>query len=321
MVSGKYGPPDVLILTEMEKPVAGDDQVVVRIHAASLNHADWYMLTGMPMLRIFTGGFQKPKVAILGFDIAGTVESVGKNTKTFQPGDAVFGQLPSGAGGGFAEYVAAPESAFVPKPAGISFEEAAAVPMAGLTALQGLRDVGKIKAGQKVLINGASGGVGTFAVQIAKTMGAEVTAVCSTRNLDLVRSLGADHVIDYTQEDFTTSGEQYDLILAVNGYHPLSAYQRALKPGGTYVMAGGTMAQIFQALLLGPVRSRTGGIRVGSVTERPDSQDLRAMAEMMESGKVKSVIDKRFPLSELPQAMRYLGEVHPRGKVVITMGL
>jgi NADPH:quinone reductase-like Zn-dependent oxidoreductase len=236
----------------------------------------------------------------------------------FRPGDEVFGDISASGSGGFAEYVSVPENALALKPANLSFEEAAAVPMAAVTALQGLRDQGRIQPGQRVLINGASGGVGTFGVQLAKAFGAEVTAVCSTRNLDQARSLGADHIIDYTKVDFTQIGQQYDLILAVNGYHPLSAYRRALTPKGIYVMAGGTPAQIFQATLLGPWMSRSGEKKMGSVSAKPDQKDLVFMKELLEAGKVVPVIDRRYSLSEAPDALRYLGEGHAQGKVVIT---
>jgi NADPH:quinone reductase-like Zn-dependent oxidoreductase len=247
------------------------------------------------------------------------VAAIGSKVKQFQPGDAVFGDLSAHGNGGFAEYVAVPERALALKPANLSFEEAAAVPMAALTALQGLRDKGNIQPRQKVLINGASGGVGTFAVQIAKVFGADVTAVCSTRNLDQARAIGADHVIDYTKEDFTQNGQRYDLILAANGYHPLSAYKRALAPQGAYVMAGGSMAQIFQAVLLGPWMSRGGDKKLGNVTAVPNQRDLMVMKEWLEAGEVVPVIDRCYPLLALPDALRYLGEGHARGKVVITM--
>jgi NADPH:quinone reductase-like Zn-dependent oxidoreductase len=321
IVYTKYGPPDVLELREVEKPVPEDAEVLVKVHAVSVNAYDWHLLTAdIFLVRLMGGGLLKPKNTILGADIAGRVESVGRNVKQFQPGDEVFGDIAGNGNGGFAEYVSAPENALVLKPANLSFEEAAAVPMAAVTALQGLRDQGKIQPGQKVLINGASGGVGTFAVQIAKSFGAEVTAVCSTRNLDMARSLGADHVIDYTKEDFTQNGRLYELILAVNGYHPISAYKRALTPGGIYVMAGGTIAQIFQAMLLGPWMSKTGGKKMGGVSAKPDQKDLVYMKELIEAGKVVPVIDKRYPLREIPEALRYLGEGHARGKVVITVG-
>jgi NADPH:quinone reductase-like Zn-dependent oxidoreductase len=320
IVYTKYGPPDVLQLEELEKPVPKEDEVLVRVHAASVNAYDWHLLSAdIFLVRLMGGGLLKPKNKILGADIAGRVEAVGRTIKQFQPGDEVFGDIAACGNGGFAEYVSIPESALAPKPTNLSFEAAAAVPMAAVTALQGLRDQGHIQPGQKVLINGASGGVGTFAVQIAKSFSAEVTAVCSTRNVDLARSIGADHVIDYTKEDFTQNGLQYDLILAVNGYHPISAYKRALTPKGIYVMAGGSVAQIFQALLLGPWMSVIGGKKMGAVSAKPNQKDLVILKELLETGKVVPVIDKRYPLSEVPEALRYLGEGHAKGKVVITV--
>ncbi len=320
IVYTRYGPPDVLELKEVEKPTPKEGEVLVKVHAASVNAYDWHLLTAdIFLVRFMGGGLFKPKNTILGADIAGRVEAVGTNVKQFQPGDEVFGDIAGSGSGGFAEYVSVLEKPLVLKPANLSFEEAAAVPMAAVTALQGLRDQGKIQPGQKVLINGASGGVGTFAVQIAKSFGAEVTAVCSTRNLDMARSLGADHVIDYTQEDFTQNGQQYDLILAVNGYHPISAYKRALTPKGIYVMAGGSPAQIFQAMLLGPWMSMIGGKKMGGVSATASQKDLVIMKELLEAGKVVPVIDKRYPLSEVAEALRYRGEGHARGKVVITV--
>jgi NADPH:quinone reductase-like Zn-dependent oxidoreductase len=320
IVYHKYGPPDVLELKEVEKPIPKDNEILVKVHAASANAYDWHLLRADPFLvRLMGGGFLKPKNQILGADLAGRVETVGRNVKQFQPGDEVFGDL-SGCGcGGFAEYVCAREDALMLKPANMTFEEAAAVPMAAVTALQGLRDKGKIQSGQKVLINGASGGVGTFAVQIAKSFGVEVTAVCSTRNLDLVRSIGADQVIDYTKEDFTQNVQRYDLILAANGYHPILDYKRALSPTGMYVMAGGSMAQIFQAMLLGPWISMTGSKKMGGLSARPNQKDLVFMKELLEAGKVVPVIDRRYTLSEVADALRYLEEGHARGKVVITV--
>ena len=237
----------------------------------------------------------------------------------FQTADEVFGDLSGDGFGGFAEYVCASEGALALKPADTSFEEAAAVPSAAATALQGLRDKGQIQQGQKVLINGASGGVGTFAVQIAKSFGAEVTGVCSTSKLEMVRSIGADHVIDYTQEDFTKNGQRYDLILATNGYHPISDYKRALSPKGTYVMSGGSGAQMFQAMLLGPVISMTGNKKTGNLLKKPNKKDLVVLKELLEAGKITPVIDRTYPLSEVPEAIRYLEEGHARGKVVITV--
>jgi NADPH:quinone reductase-like Zn-dependent oxidoreductase len=320
IVYTKYGPPDVLELKEVEKPAPKDNEVLIKIHAASVNAADWHLLSAdIFLVRLMGGGLLKPKNTILGADIAGRVEAVGSDVKQFKPGDEVFGDIAGSGNGGFAEYVAAPESTLVLKPSNLSFEEAAAVPMAAVTALQGLRDQGHIQPGQKVLINGASGGVGTFAVQLAKYFGAEVTAVCSTGKVDRLRSLGADHVIDYTQEDFTQSGQQYDLILAVNGFHPLSAYKRALAPQGIYVMAGGSMAQIFQAMLLGSFYSKKGGKKMGGVSATASQKDLAFMKELLEAGKVVPVIDRRYPLGEAAEALRYLGAGHAKGKVIITM--
>ena len=316
IVYTKYGSPDVLQLKDVEKPTPKDDEVLVKIQAASVNAYDWHFLTAdIFLIRLMGGGLLKPKNTRLGADIAGRVETVGRNVKQFQPGDEVFGMVKSG----FAEYVCATESALALKPVNSSFEEAAAVPMAAVTALQGLRDEGQIQAGQKVLINGASGGVGTFAVQIAKSFGAEVTAVCSTRNLEQARLIGADHVIDYTKEDFTKNGQQYDLILAANGYHSLSAYKRALTTKGIYVMAGGSMAQIFQSMLMGSMMSETGGKKMGGVSAKRSQEDLVFLKELVEDGKVIPVIDKRYLLSETAEALRYLGEGHARAKVVITV--
>ena len=320
IVYTEYGSPDVLHLKDVEKPTFDEDEVLVKVHAASVNAADWHLLTAdIFLVRLMGMGLLKPKNTILGADIAGRVEAVGRNVKQFQPGDEVFGDISGCGWGSFAEYVSVPESALALKPANLSFEEAAAVPLAAGTALQGLRDQGQIQPGQKVLINGASGGVGTFAVQIAKSFGAEVTAVCSTRNLDVARTLGADRVINYTQEDFTQNGQQYDLILAANGYHPISAYKRALTPKGIYVMAGGSPAQMFQALLLGPWMSKSDGRKMGSVSAKANQKDLVTVKELLEAGKVVPVIDKCYPLREVPEALRYLGAGHARGKIVITV--
>ncbi len=264
-------------------------------------------------------GLLGPKNKVLGADIAGRVEAVGGSVRRLKPGDEVFGNLSACGWGGFAEYARAREDALVLKPASLSFEQAAAVPMAAVTALQGLRDQGRIQARQKVLINGASGGVGTFAVQIAKSFGAEVTAVCSTGKMDMVRSLGADHVIDYTQEDFTKNGRQYDLILAANGNRSISEYKRALSPTGAYVMIGGSDAQVFQGMLLGPMMSRTGGKRMLNTMSKPNQKDLAFVKELLESGKVKPVIDRTYALHEVPDALRYLERGHAIGKVVINL--
>ncbi|MFN8488923.1 MAG: NAD(P)-dependent alcohol dehydrogenase [Caldilineaceae bacterium] len=321
IIATKYGPPDTLQLQEVAKPTPKPDEVLVKIQAAAVNMYDWHLLTAdIFLVRLMGQGLRKPKKPIPGIDIAGRIEAVGSNAKQFQPGDEVYGDISPGEHGGFAEYVAVPEKVVALKPANLSFEEAAALPMAAVTALQGLRDQGHIQAGQKVLINGASGGVGTFAVQLAKAFGAEVTAVCSTRNVEVARTLGADHVIDYTQEDFTRNGQRYDLILAANGYHPLSAYKRALTPHGIYVMVGGTPAQIFQAMLLGSWFSEKGGKKLGGFVAHANQQDLVVLKALVEAGKVAPVIDKCYAhLSEAPDALRYLGTGHARGKVVISM--
>src|SRR3990172_7715393 len=317
IVYERYGPPDVLRLQEVEKPIPDENQVLVKVHAASINAGDYFARGGKPFLfRFFTGGFLKPKNSRLGSDVAGRVEAVGENVKQFQPGDEVFG----GAHGAFAEYVLAREAYLSLKPANKSFEEAAAVPVAALNALQGIRYAGGIQPGQKVLIQGASGGVGTFALQLAKSFEAEVTAVCSTRNLDMARSIGADHVIDYTQEDFTRNRQRYDLIFAVNGYHSLSAYKRALSPQGIYICAGGTLPQIFQAMLLGSLLSRNGGKKLGSMgIAKVNQEDLAHLGELLEAGKIVPHIDRSYPLSEVPEAIRYVEETHAQGKVVITV--
>ncbi len=316
-----YGSPDVLKLEEVQKPVPQDDEVLVKVHAASVNAAELHLLRADPFLmRLMGYGLLKPKHTILGAAMAGRVEAVGRNVTQFQPGDEIFGDLTKCGFGAFAEYVCASEDALALKPANVTFEEAAAVPLAAVTALQGLRAKGQIKPGQKVLIYGAGGGVGTFAVQIAKSFGAEVTAVCSTRNVDMVRSIGADHVIDYTQADFTKNGQRYDLIFAVNGYHSIFDYKRALNAKGVYVFIGGSIAAMFQAMFLGPVISMTGRQKMGSMgVAQPSQQDLVFMKELLEAGKVVPVIDRRYPLGETAEALRYLEEGHAKGKVVITV--
>ncbi len=319
IVNTTYGSPDVLQLKEIAKPTPTANEVLIKVHAASVNAADWHYLRGAPYVFRLAAGLLQPKNSLLGADVAGRIEAVGSNVTLFQPGDEVFGDLSSCGRGAFAEYICASEDTLVLKPANLSFEEAAAVPVAAVTALQGLRVKGRIEPGQKVLINGASGGVGTFAVQIAKAFGAEVTGVCSTRKLDLVRSLGADHVIDYTQEDFTTNGQRYDLILAANGNHSIAAYKRALTPQGTYVMSGGSGAQMVQAMLLGPVISMTGRQKLGNLLARPSTTDLACVKALLEAGKVVSVIDRCYPLSEVAEAIRYLEQGHARGKVVISV--
>ena len=313
MVYTKFGPPDVLRLQEVEKPIPKDNEILIKVHAASANAYDWRHLRADPFLiRIMGAGLLKPKHRILGADMAGRVEAVGGNVKQFQPGDEVFGD---GGYGGFAEYACVDENRFVLKPPDLTFEEAAAVPMAALTALQGLRDKGLIQAGQKVLINGASGGVGTFAVQIAKSFETEVTGVCSTKKMGLVRSIGADHVIDYTQEDVTKNGKLYDLIFDIAAYRSISEYKRILSSGGIYVLAGGSIARIFQLML----KSMTGVKNMRLVVAHISQKDLLFIIELMNAGKVKSIIDKRYTLSETAEALRYLEEGHARGKVVISV--
>jgi NADPH:quinone reductase-like Zn-dependent oxidoreductase len=321
IVCTKYGSPDVLQLQEVAKPAPKDDEVLIKIHTSSVNSRDWRMMRANPFfIRLMPGGFLHPKNKILGADVAGRVEAVGRYVKQFKPGDEVFGYLPSATGRGtFAEYVCANENAITLKPANLTFEQAAAVPVAAMTALQGLRDKGNIQLGQKVLINGASGGVGTFAVQIAKAFGAEVTAVCSTRNLDMVRSIGADHVIDYTREDFTRNGQRYDLILAVNGYHPISEYLRALSPEGIYVVAGGSMFQLFQAAFQGRQTSKTGNQKTYVVSLVQSPKDLDLMKDLLESEKVVPMIDGCYPLSMVAEALWYFEKEHAQGKVVITV--
>ena len=317
IVYERYGPPDVLRLQEVQKPPHDENQVLVKIHAASINAGDYFAMGGKPFLfRLFTGGFLKPKNTRLGIDVAGQVEAVGENVKRFRPGDEVFGCR----NGAFAEYVCAREGLLVLKPANISYEQAAAVPWAALVALQTIRYAGEIQPRQKVLIQGASGGVGTFAVQIAKAFGAEVAAVCSTRNLDMARSIGADHVIDYTREDFTRNPQRYDLIIAINGYHSLSAYKRALNPQGIYVCSGGTLGQILQAMLFRSFVSRKGGKQMRLMGRaKVIQEDLVFLAELLEEGKITPVIDGSYPLSDIVEAFRYVEEKHAQGKVVITM--
>jgi NADPH:quinone reductase-like Zn-dependent oxidoreductase len=320
IVYARYSRPDVLHLKELGKPVPDPDQVLVKVYAASINYGDWGLLRGKPfILRLADGGLLSPKNQVLGGDIAGRVEAVGSQVKQFQPGDDVFGDLSGCGRGGFAEYVSVPENVLARKPNNLSYADSASVPMAGVTALQGLRDIGKIKPGNKVLINGASGGVGNFAVQIAKSFGAEVTAVCSTKNLGVARSIGADQVIDYTKEDFTKNGQSYDLILAANGYHSILDYRRAVNPGGIYVCSGGSLAQIFQAMILGPRMSKTGDRKLTNLSQKSNQADLVFMKELLESEKVVPVIDQFFPLSQVPEALRYFGEGHAQGKVVITI--
>jgi len=318
IVYEKYGPPDVLQFKEVDKPVPGEGEVLVKVHATSVNWGDWHNLRADPFLVRLAAGPFKPKHKILGFDVAGQVEAVGKSVKQFRIGDEVFGDIYACGGGAFAEYVAVSETALVLKPANLTCEQAASVPVAGVTALQGLRDHGGIQPGQKVLINGASGGVGTFAVQIAKAMGAEVTGVCSARNLDKVRSLGADHVIDYTQDDVTNNGQRYDLILDNVG-NPATykrLYKHSLSPTGIYVIVAGSFSL---QLFLGPWMSMTGKNKIGTYMTMTKIEDVAYLKDLLETGQVVPVIDKRYPLHEVPEAIRYLEGGHARGKVVITV--
>jgi NADPH:quinone reductase-like Zn-dependent oxidoreductase len=318
IVRDTFGSPDVLKLGDVEKPELTDDRVLVRVHAASVARGDWYALTGLYVGRVEMG-FRKPKSRLIGGDFAGTVEAVGRDVTGFQPGDEVFGART----GALAEYVSARARSVALKPAHLTFEEAAAVPTSALTALQGLRDRGRIQPGQKVLINGASGGVGTFAVQIAKALGGEVTAVCSTRNVDLVRSLGADHVVDYSREDFTRSEQRYDLMFDNAGSRSWSECKRVLRPGATVVLVGGQMGgrvfgplgHVIRMRLAAMLSSRKATFFVAKFN-KPDMEVLR---ELLETGKVTPVIDRRYELSEIADAFSYLGEGHAQGKVVISV--
>jgi len=320
IVRERYGPPDVLKLKDVDRPAVDDDSVLVRVRAASINAYDWHMMRGSPYLVRMVAGLRKPKSSAMGMDLAGEVEAVGKNVTEFRPGDEVFGSR----AGALAEYVrGGPKSLLVRKPTGLTFEQAAAVPMAATTALQGLRDKGQIKPGQRVLINGASGGVGTFAVQIAKAFGAHVTAVCSTRNVDTARSLGADEVIDYKREDFRRSGRRYDLILDVAASGSLSARLRVLEPNGTLVGVGSAdgygMASLVAGLLETAVRSRFGSQKIPFFLASNSKEDLIVLTELIEAGKVRPVIDRTYPLTETAEAIRYLETGHARAKVVITV--
>ena len=317
IVYERYGPPDVLRLEEVEKPIPKDDEVLVEVHAVSVNDWDWGLLQGIPFANRMTNGLLKPKRAILGSDIAGRIEAVGKNVKQFQPGDQVYGDL-SGTWGGFAEYVCARENSLALKPASMTFEEAAAIPQAAMLAIQGLRDKGRIQSGQKLLINGAGGGVGTFAVQIAKLYGVEVTGVDSSGKLDMLRSMGFDHVIDYAQEDFTKNGQCYDLILDVKTNRSILHYARALCPNGVYVTVGGSTARLLQALLLGPLISMISKKNIRIVLLKPN-KDLAYMNQLFEAGKLKPVIDGPYKLDEIPEAFRHFGEGRHKGKIVITV--
>jgi NADPH:quinone reductase-like Zn-dependent oxidoreductase len=320
IVQDQYGSAEVLELREIDTPAIGDDDVLVRVHAAGVHIGDWHLMTGQPyVMRIMGFGFRAPKARVRGTDVAGTIESVGKNVTRFHAGDEVFGACD----GSFAEYACAREDKLAPKPANLAFEQAAAIPTSACTALQALRDAGRIKPGQKVLIVGASGGVGMFAVQLAKWFGAEVIGVCSTTKVDVVRSIGADHVIDYTQEDFARSGQRYDLILDMGGNRSLSQLRRALTPRGTLVLVGGEggdrwtggMGRSIRALMVSPFVSQS----LRMITAWANTKDLRFLTDLIEAGRVTLVIDRTYPLSEVPDAIRYLNGGHARGKIVITV--
>lgn len=317
IVHHEYGSPDVLKLAEVDKPTPKENEVLVRIHAAGANRGDWHLLRGEPFpVRLMGNGLLKPKNKIPGADISGHVETVGGSVKQFQPGDEVFGNLSEHGWGAFAEYVCVPEEALVLKPDNITFEEAAAVPLAAVTALQGLRDKGQIRPGKKVLINGASGGVGSFAIRIAKSFDVEVTAVCSTRNVETARSIGADHVIDYTQEDFTQNGLLYDLIFDTVGNRSAREYERALDPDGIFVTTAFLPGILFRGLWL----RLTGGKQMINMMSKSNKKDLAFVKELLEAGKAAPVIDRLYPLNQTADAIRYLGEGHAQGKVVITLG-
>ncbi len=315
----KYGPPEDLKFGDVPTPIPEKNQVLLKVHASALNAADWHIMRASPFIVRPMIGLRKPRRPFLGMDIAGEIVAVGAEVKEFKTGDQVFGCLSNDHMGAFAEYACVRPELLAHKPARSTFAEAAALPLAGLTALQALRNFGAVEPGQKVLINGASGGVGTYAVQIAKALGAEVTAVCSAKNQDLARTLGADHVLDYAKSDFTQQANRYHLILGVNGYHPISDYQRALVPNGVYGMIGGTGRQMAEAIFLGPILTLFGKRKLGLVSMKPNQKDLLFLKDLMESGKVVSIIDRSYSLEQVPEAIRYLEEGHSRGKIVITM--
>ena len=321
IVQDRYGSPDVLKLREIDQPVAADNEVLVRVHAAAVNARDWHLMRGDPYVARMVLGLRAPKVKIRGTDFAGRVEAVGRGVKRFRTGDEVFGEFD----GAFAEYVCVPDEAVEIKPSNLSFEQAAAVPLAANTALMGVRDMARLQPGEQILINGASGGVGTFAVQIAKSLGAHVTGVCSTRNVELVRSIGADHVIDYTREDFTRNARQYDVVLDLVGNRSLTECRRALKPAGTLILSGGGVSN--GGSLIGPIGliirgqllSRIVRHRLLTLTAKPSKENLATLRELIESGKVTPVIERTYPLSEAPQAIGHLEVEHARAKVVLTV--
>ena len=315
VVYTRYGPPDVLRLMDVQAPVPKDDEVLVRVHAVSLNASDWEVLQGKPLYSRLGGPF-RPRHHILGSDIAGRVVAAGRNATRFDPGEVVFADILSSMGG-FAEYVCVRETALAQMPAGLTYDHAAALPQAGAIALQGIQDKGRVQPGHKVLINGAGGGSGMYAIQLAKLRGAEVTGVDNGEKLGFMRSLGADYVIDYTRDDFTTNGRTYDLILDVAAHRPAFAYQRSLTPGGRYLYVGGSVATLLQVLLIGPVIGRAADKKIRLLAVRLGAQRLAPLVELCQAGKVATVIDRRYPLSQVPQALQYLGEGHAKGKVVV----
>jgi NADPH:quinone reductase-like Zn-dependent oxidoreductase len=317
VVYTEYGSPAVLQVKEVEKPIPSDDEALVKVQAVSLNRSDWEGLIGKPLYARL-GGLRKPRRHILGSDIAGRVEVTGRNIERFQPGDEVFGDI-LGSMGGFAEYVCVRERFLAPKPAGLSFAEASTFPQAAVIALQGIRDKGQLQPGQRVLINGAGGGTGMFAIQLAKQYGAEVTGVDNGGKLDFMMSLGADHVIDYTQEDFTKSGKEYDFILDLVAHRSAFDYQRALRPDGRYFLVGGSVATMLQILLVGPWIRRTTGKSVRILAVQPNLKDMLYMAELCQAGTIVTVIDRQYSLSQVPEALQFLGEGSAKGKIVITM--
>jgi NADPH:quinone reductase-like Zn-dependent oxidoreductase len=320
IVQSEYGGPEVLDFADVERPTPNPDEVLVRVVAASVGAGDWHLMRGEPFLiRLIYGGYRRPKFPTPGVDIAGQVEAIGRDVTDFKPGDEVLADLSEHGFGGFAEYVCVPANAVVQKPETVSFETAAAIPTSAVAALQALRDAGELQSGEHVLINGASGGVGTFAVQIAKYLGAEVTAVCSTAKMELVRSIGADHVVDYTAEDVTTTGNQYDLVLDTAGSHSMRSYGRILTPTGRYVMVGGPTRRFVAAMALGPVLSALGRRRYGGFSLKPNPDDLRFLSELLEPGDLTPVIDQRYPLEQVPDAIRNLEAGRATGKLVITV--
>lgn len=316
IVYRRYGSADVLRLEEIPRPTPARGEVLVKVHSAAVNAADRILLRGKPFLVRLGIGLRKPRRPVLGFDLAGRVESIGEGVRGFRPNDAVFGASRFGA---FAEYACVREDTLAAKPTNVPFAHAAATPTAGCTALQGLRDMGRLHAGQSVLIDGASGGVGTFAIQIAKAFGAEVTAVCSTRNVDIAHAIGADHVVDYRREDFAAGRRKYDVILAANAYRPIRDYLKVLTPNGTYVMTGGGGRQVLQAMAVGPLVSIAGGRKAGNLMAVPKGSDIQFLKELLETGKIVPAIDRTYPLAAVPDAIRYLEREHARGKVVISV--